>query len=144
MNARALDVDRAAMVLADALFYGDAKAAERGGVTTRTLRRWRQRMRRDPELSANVRVKKDALASRWANDLAVGIRSACDFIRRACIEGDPKNPDMLRSVAGSLKIMADASFAERMLSARMNPTQCGPGGVVVLPAERDPDEAHWH
>lgn len=50
-----LDPDRAARVLADAVELGDKGAADKWGISEKTVRRYRQRVPTDSQLSTSVR-----------------------------------------------------------------------------------------
>lgn len=125
--AAPVDPDRVASVIVEAAISGDAPTCERNGISTRTLRRYRERMDRDPDVSASVRVKKQAVTDKWSADLAGAIKDAISFIKRACVEADPTDPAALHSVNGSLKILSDVAQAERFLDARLGPPPSSDG-----------------
>lgn len=74
-----LDYDRIAAILFDAALYGDSVAARRWNVSARSVCRYRERMRNEPELADFVlRRTRDAEASIGA----LRVR----FLRKALIE----------------------------------------------------------
>ena len=56
-----IDRELAAMVIVEAAFTTDEKAARRPGVSVRSVQRWRRRLSTDPLLLASVRDKKIAV-----------------------------------------------------------------------------------
>lgn len=125
--AAPVDPERIAEVVVTASVRGDHVACEQYGITTRTLRRYRERMDKDPDVSATVRVKKQAVTDQWSAELASAIKDAIGFIKRACEAADPTDPAALHSVNGSLKILSDVAQAERFLDARLGPPATGDG-----------------
>lgn len=57
----AIDLERTAIILAEAVFLGDRRVASKWGVTQRTVQRYRQRLQTDNKLSQIVSVKKKNL-----------------------------------------------------------------------------------
>lgn len=120
-----MNLERAATVLAEAAIYGDRKALARSGLSDRTLRNYRARLRRDPELSAIFRCKKEALEREWASALAPAIRSALAFLEEAPSRLEP-SPESVHAVAGALKILAEISLTKDVLDARFGQAAAHP------------------
>lgn len=114
-----LDYDRVAIILVEAVYYGDIKTAERWGITERTIQNYRNKLDNDPELSGYFVLKKRAFETEWANELPAAIRSALRFIVRAGEEADPKNPEAIHAMAGALKIVAEVGLTKDIIDARI-------------------------
>ena len=112
--------DRAAMVLVDASFYGDAAAAKRMGVTIRSVENYRKRLETDAELVALFASKKRLFEQSWASELPTAIRACIGFIVRAAQDGNTKDPEMVHAIAGALKIVTDAGFAKAILDVKLS------------------------
>ena len=112
--------DRAAMVLVEAAFYGDAVAAKRAGIHERTIERYRLRLEDDAELSRLVREKKRLFEGDWAAELPAAIRACIAFIVRAAQESNPRDPEVIHAIAGALKIVTDAGFAKAILDVKLS------------------------
>ena len=115
----AFNHERAATVLVDAAYMGDKGAAKKHGVTTRTIRRWRERLDTDVYLSSFVREKKILVDQGWASELPSAIRAAIRFVRESAKEsklGDPRATD---SVASALEILAEVALTKEILDARL-------------------------
>lgn len=114
-----INYERAATILVEAAFSNDKTAAEKYGVTTRTVQRYRDRLETDDELALLVAIKKQRFEDGWADELSGAIRSSIRFLQRAANEADPKDPAVIHAVAGSLKILADVTLTKKVLDARL-------------------------
>lgn len=113
------DHERAARVLASAAFEGDTKAAQREGITVRTVQNYRRRLASDPRLSQLFADKKATLETEWAHDIAPTIRCALAFIQRAAEALNPGDPNAVHAMAGALKLVNEAGLALRVIDARL-------------------------
>lgn len=113
-----LNRERAAMVLVEAVFFGDQSAADRYSLTKRTVRGYRERLSTDKELSSLFQIKKDAFESGWAEEIPAAMRQGTRFIIRAAQEGDASDPDMVHSIAGAMKILAEIGLTKEILDVR--------------------------
>jgi len=95
------DIDRMALVLADAFVLGDRPAARKWNVSTRTVERYRARMKTDKALSDLVAEKNAAIQ----HDLAT---LRVSFLREALVEMRAKLKEgSLYEVAGAVKIVGE-------------------------------------
>ena len=109
----------AAVTLVEAAYRGDDEAAERWGVTTRTIMNWRARLDEDVEFSAIFAHKKEQFEAGWRDELGLALRAGIDFLKRAAQEADPRKADVIFSVAGAVKILADVNASMDILDARL-------------------------
>lgn len=73
----AVDRDRIARILVEAATSGNVgKTAEKWGITDRTLRNYRERLLKDPQLSEMFRVRVEDAELAWKCDLVRSIRTA--------------------------------------------------------------------
>lgn len=106
-----IDPERLATIVADMELHGDKAAAQRHGVSVRTLYNYRERVRNDAELSKLCSEKKAAISEGWV-----------ESVRRVRLTALQKMEtlihlsDDLREVTGALKILNDAILAERVVS----------------------------
>lgn len=115
----AFNYDLASSALVDAAYMGDKEAAQKHGVTTRTIRNWRNRLETDARFSSFFREKKILSDQEWANELPSAIRAAIRFIRESAKElkqGDPKATEV---VADALSILAEVALTKEILDARL-------------------------
>lgn len=132
-DKRAQRLERMAEILVDAFISRDDRnTAKRHGITDRTLRNWRAQLGQDPDLSALFQAKKTAVSQGWADEVPGALRSAVGFLRRAADEGDHKDPDMVHSVAGAMKLLSEVSATWKLLDARMARTT-GSDGAAARP-----------
>lgn len=111
--------ERAAAALVDAAYMGDKKAAERHGVTTRSIRNWRERLDADQHFSAVFREKKVLTDQEWAGELPSAIRAAIRFVRESAKESKLGNPDSTKVVADALRILVEVALTREILDARL-------------------------
>lgn len=121
----AFDYQLAARVLVDAQVLGDAKAAKKHTVTTRSIERYRVRMQKDPKLHTLVakktaKVDEDLRPTREAFQ-----RDAVAFMQRVIARGEqllPKcNAEQFGEVAAAVKDVSEAvrNIGELDLAARI-------------------------
>jgi len=112
--------EKASTVLVDAAYPNDQQAADKHGVSTRTIQRWRKRLDSDAKLAAFVARKKDMHDRGWASDLAAAKKSATQFLETAPSKIPAVTPEYIHAVAGALKILADADAVRKFLDARIS------------------------
>lgn len=113
------DYERASRALAVAALEGDAVAAQREGITERSVRNYRARMEKDATLSALFHQKKVALENNWANEIAPTLRAALAFIRKAAENLDPKDPEAVHAIAGAFKLVNEGHQTMKVIDARL-------------------------
>lgn len=115
MPGPVVDPETVAQILVDATALGDAAAAERHGVSVRTIGNYRALLRRDPEGEAAelFAVKRKAISERW-------LRSTADardkLLAKVLTLVEKAEPEQLRDVVGALKIVHDANVSERVIA----------------------------
>lgn len=107
------DPERIIRILVDAVECGDQVACDRWGVTTRTLRRYREKMTADPRLSEAVISKSRQLDGEWRTARRVFLRSAIAKLQ-ALIEG--AGEERIREIAGAIKIVGDLEVVSGALA----------------------------
>jgi len=115
----AFNYERASAALVDAAYMGDKDAAKKHGVTTRTIRNWRNRLETDARFSSFFREKKVLVDQEWASELPSAIRASIRFVRESAKESKLGNPDSTKVVADALKILAEVALTREILDARL-------------------------
>lgn len=119
-----INKELAATVLLEALYTTDEIACQRYGIDVRTLQRYRKALVEDAELVDIMRQKQEEFNKRWAEEFPVTLIEAAKTLR-SCFEeirSDPrvkKNPELIASIAGAVKICADVSLTARVIDARL-------------------------
>lgn len=124
MSSKFDKYDLAACVLLEALYTTDEIASKKYGISERTLRNYRQRHATDPKLADLFRQKKQALDAQWAETLPKAMQEAAQTIAdiAQAVRTDPmmkRNPVMLQSLAGALKLCADVYYTGKVIDARI-------------------------
>jgi hypothetical protein len=114
-----LDYDRVALILVEALFFGDRPTAEKWGIHRRTIENYRKRLDDDSELVQIFQFKKEEFEGNWAQEIPVAIRKAIAFIGRSATEADPKDPQAIHAMAGAVKILAEVGLTKEIIDARL-------------------------
>ncbi len=141
----AFNYERAARILVEAEYYGDAEAAKRAGVSTRSIQRWRRRMESDAHLSSFVALKKREFEQDWAGALAGGILAGIEFLQRAARDANPKDPNAIHAIAGAVKILAEIGITKAVLDVKLaslraeNGTPDGEDITYILPEDATAD-----
>lgn len=113
--------DKVAKILVEATVIGDKAAADKNGISLRTLWRYRSQLKAgtDSELTASVSDKKAVIEKGWADEIPGALRSAVEFLRKAAEQADPKDPEAIHSVAGSMKLLSEVAATWKVLDARL-------------------------
>lgn len=111
------DNNLAARALADAVLTNDRTAAAKHGITDRTLRRYREALETDPELSATFRATLDALLTEgWAKELDAGIRDLIGQLRRRS-ETLANTPEGYQALVDAVRALGEIAVAREVLNA---------------------------
>lgn len=121
---KGLNRELAATVLLEAMYTTDELACKKYDVDERTLRRWRKSLTEDLALADILRQKQEAFNKQWAEEFPLALREATQTLRDCFkeIRKDPKamkNPELISSVAGAVKICADVSLTSKVIDARI-------------------------
>ena len=119
-NGRGFNSDRAAMVLVDAAFTNDLRAAKKHGVSDRAIREWRERLETDDVLATKFRMAYDNATNNWASRLNGAIIAGVEFLHNAALEADHKNPDMVAAIGEAWGKLVEARMTVDLLNARLS------------------------
>lgn len=113
--------DEKARILVESSLTTDRDAARSNGVSRRSIVRWRKALDTDMDLQRAVaeRWRQFREADSWAEDATQSIRKAQAFIRDACEEMDPSDPEALDAVTRALSTLVDATQMARIIDARL-------------------------
>lgn len=111
-----LNYEKAAMVLVESDFFGDEEVATRWGITTRTIRNYRNRLAIDPQLSALFQVKRQLFAASWIDDASKTLKiSLGELSRRVRIATNEEDAKVIHAIAGAAKIVGELKIAHDAL-----------------------------
>ncbi len=114
-----VDHPRVALILVEALFFGERRTAKKWEITTRTIRNYRYLMESNAELSQLFLQRRLEFESNWAKNIPAAIISAIEFLTEAAKESDPKNPFAINAVADALKTLAEVGIMKEIMDARL-------------------------
>ena len=117
--SRPFPYDKASSALVDAIFMGDRAAAQKWEVSTRTVEEWRSRLHTDEKLQAEFKRKKRLRENAWATEIPETIKAGLKFIKDATSHCDPADPDAVKAIASSLKILLDVDLTKQVLDAKL-------------------------
>jgi hypothetical protein len=118
----------ASLVLVDALVMGDRRAAELHGISTRTLKRYRQRLKIDPHLAQLVFHLRQSVLAPKKPQISDAIDAAVEFIQDAPKHLDRENVEHLQMMTHAFKTLSEIQLANRMIDARLA-ALCGAAGT---------------
>lgn len=131
------DNEKAARALADAHLHDDRTACEIHKITDRTLRRWREALKSDPELSALFRLYcQQAAATDWAKEIDSALASTTRKLQELVEAAQTPDPETIEAVTGAVATLAEVAMTRDVLRAQLEPEQ------PTLHAEED-DPAHY-
>ena len=112
--------ERRSEILLDAyLSHDDEKTAAKHSITSRTLRNWKKLLDEDAEFSRIFRIKKEKAAEGWANEIPGAMRASVSFLKEAAETAPRDDPEVIRSVAGGLKILSSVAGTWKVLDIKL-------------------------
>lgn len=104
--------ERAAAIVAEAMYVGDKAAAKRWHVSVRTVERYRARVAADATLAALVERKTKALETEWTQEAVAFLRTGLRKLRELA---EDCKVDQIRDVAGAIKIVGELQVVREAL-----------------------------
>ncbi len=111
---------RAALILADASLTKDRLAADRHGISVRSIEDWRRRLKRDPQL----RQEYDRLiaARDWSLKIPNALASAIAYIERA--SSTPEiTPELVTAISGAISTLNEVMLVQAALEEKKSRLQ---------------------
>lgn len=116
---RAATREEKAHAVVAAVTHGDRVAAERAGISVRSLERWRAELSSDPDVAALVVARRARAVSVWSDKLDAALSASCDFIERAAEVLDPADAGAVRAMTKALGTLAEVQQRKRILDERL-------------------------
>jgi hypothetical protein len=110
------------LILLEACYSNDSVVAEKYSIDRRTLSNWRKKLVEDDKLSQEFSLKKEEFEATWIDSMRASIMSGAKFLQRAANEAEEetlRNPEMVRAIAGAIKICSDVILTGGMINARI-------------------------
>lgn len=138
---------RKALCVADAKLFGTKAAAEKHGVTDRTVRRWLNESATDPSLSASVTQIGQEVVAGWKAARIRALTTMIDDLQSACrmalekareAESYQEARGAVREIAGAVKIVGELDIASEVFGAEHD------GADAAMGAGRDERSPAFH
>lgn len=100
-------------IAAEADFIGEAEAAKRHGISARTVRRYRDRVAKSPELAQDVKLKKIAMSEKWIDSAGQFLDSAIAKLKE--LVDSSTGPEHIHPVSGAIKIVGELKLGASVL-----------------------------
>ncbi len=113
------DADKMAMILVDAVFFGDKRTADKWGIHRSTVSRYRTRLDTDKKLEALFTLKRQQFETNWTQRIPLAIIAGTDALIKAFQEADLSDPAVIHSIAGAMKIMTEIGLAKEVIDVRL-------------------------
>ncbi len=114
------DRDKASKIVLDASLMGDRAAADKWGVSERTVRHYRHKLDSDPEFAEVCQEKKRIQDEAWADEIPSMLAAGITFLKEAAQQGDREDPDFVHAIAGAIKIVSEVHQVRRVIDARLS------------------------
>jgi hypothetical protein len=108
------------MVLCDAVIMGDRKAAQKWGVSLRSICNWRDNLENDEKLRNLMQLYRQKQTEKWLEDIPIALSGIIRFVNEATHELSPSKAEDLIAVVTALEAIADVKMTEKILEARLN------------------------
>jgi hypothetical protein len=104
--ANRLDRYRAALILAEAAFSSDVKAAKVFGCSSRTISNYRKLLETDKELQREYRLALYNKTKEWTKEIPAVMKLGIEFVKGK-MSVDPENPTSLDSVINAMQVLSE-------------------------------------
>lgn len=111
------DNERAAEILVDAAYMGDSKAAEKWGVTTRTVQNYRAALEEDPELSSFFARKRQVNEQAWVSELAKALKASARKLGQWADAIENPSMEEVREIRHVFKDLSEVAITREVLRA---------------------------
>ena len=95
------------------MVMGDAAAAQKWGLSDRSIRNYRARLDDDPELAALFYAKKAALMGAWGDAAGRFLGRALERLELLVAEAD--HPSYIGDIADAVKVVGELAIAKEVL-----------------------------
>ncbi len=113
------DIDKIAMVLVEATFFGDKRTAEKWGIHRTTVSRYRTKLDTDEKLLSLFTLKRQQFETNWTQRIPLAIIAGTDALIKAFQQADLSDPAVIHSIAGAMKIMTEIGLAKEVIDVRL-------------------------
>ena len=107
--------DRAAAVLADAAYLGDAQAAKRWNVALRTVANYRARLKTDPEFARFFQEVRQSAEGDWTSELSRALKTGVRKLACMLDQTTALDPDTMQAVTAAIKALAEIAITREVL-----------------------------
>ncbi|GGR31378.1 hypothetical protein [Deinococcus ruber] len=129
------DNAKAARVLVDAALHGDRTTCERHKITDRTLRRYRQALDEDSELSAlYAQLSKLVSTQNWADELNTSLTGLIRKLGSMVQELPGSTAENISAVTGAIKVLSEIALTREVLGSA--------NGEVSDAGDGEPDQGY--
>ena len=108
--------ERAALILAEAEFFGDVYICSKWSITRQTLFNYRNRLRHDDELFELFTLRKRILVTNWKSATVKTLQIACDRLNDIIPKATSEDVDLIRAIVGCVKSLGELNIASEALS----------------------------
>ena len=113
-----VDNEKLALILCQAMFFGDKAAMDEWGISHTTLINYRKRLNTNSELTQKFNHVVNDFMKGWSNNLPIAIARATQWI----IDNLPEleaNSENFEVVANTLKILAEVKLTKETFDVRL-------------------------
>jgi hypothetical protein len=126
---REFNHERAAMILCDAVMMGDRAAADKWGLTQRSIQRYREKLETDDKLRHYVAKLQAKQEQDWAGEIPKVLAEGMAFLKGAFVQnrngGGVSNPETIAALTGAIEVLADIDLTRTIIAARLKDTPSG-------------------
>jgi len=107
-----------ALILVQAMFYGDKAAANDWGISRRTVDNYRRKLTTDAELVKLFNITRDEFCKNWLEDAPIAIRTAIKWITDSLPRLEA-NLDNLEAVNNTIKTLVEVQLTKDTFDVRL-------------------------
>lgn len=111
--------EQIAQIVVEAMFTSVRDAANKYGISERTVERWRDKVEINPYLSKLVEIKKRAFQRRWVDEAGAFISQGFAYLHKAA-NSQNLSAEMIHAIAGAMKIASEIVTIREVLDARLS------------------------
>ena len=118
----AINNERKATILIDALYISDKEAAKKHGVSDRSIRNWKMDMENDPSFSAIFQKKLVERDKAWAEEIPAALNACIVFLKDAANAVRKNDPSAIEAITKAAQTLSEIAITREIIDARLTGT----------------------
>lgn len=97
----------------------DKSAAEKYGVSRKSIGNYRRRLETDRAFAAYFATKLEQAQDDWIKDVPSCIKAGIEFLQKSCQQADCTNADVINAINTTIKTLAEVALTREMIDRQL-------------------------